>query len=77
LSVTTVAEPRGPTEAERRNAAERWAGFVDKTPKAADIGARGSAGIRHFTDATGATILENADGRFKLDRYTGKYERIG
>ena len=31
--------------------------------------------IRYFTDATGAMILENEEGRFRLDKSTGKYVR--
>ena len=40
-----------------------------------DIGANGRRNVKHFTDAAGATIIENVDGRFRLNAWTGKYER--
>jgi hypothetical protein len=66
-----MTEPR--ETAERRRAAERWAHLVDCSPKSADIAAKVDPAVRHFTDASGATILENAAGRFKIDRMSGEY----
>ena len=69
-----ATRPEDVSPAERQQAGKRWTGFVKKAPKAADIAAKGSSGIRYFTDASGATILENAHGRFRLDKLTGRYE---
>jgi hypothetical protein len=47
----------------------------NRVPEGSNAGPLVDRSVQHFTDSTGATLLVNSEGRFRLDTMTGKYVR--